>query len=189
MKVILICGSPRANGNTAQTLAICAEELEKYGMETETISLAGKKIESCVACGSCKRKPGRCALDDEGNEIMAKIEAADALIVGAPVYFGTARGDMMSLLQRIGMVSRSGPQFLQGMVGGPIAVARRGGATVALQEMLMFFFINGMILTGADYWNILFGGPAGSVMNDTEGIDNIKVYAANVAKLVQKVRS
>ncbi|MGI5892328.1 MAG: flavodoxin family protein [Bacillota bacterium] len=188
MKVVLICGSPRVNGNTAQTLAICAQEIEKAGLETKIINLADKKIESCIACGSCKQKVGRCALNDGVNEIIEEIASADGLIIGSPVYFGTARGDVMSLLQRVGMVSRSGNKFLQGMVGGPIAIARRGGATVSLQEMLMVFFINGMILTGSDYWNILFGGPAGSVLEDKEGIDNIKVYANNVANLIKKVR-
>jgi multimeric flavodoxin WrbA len=189
MKIVLICGSPRPHGNTAQTLAACAKTLESQGLETKIISLADKKIASCVACYSCKGGDGHCAIQDGFNEIADEVATADGLIVGAPVYFGTARGDMMCLLQRLGMVSRGGPKFLKGMVGGPIALARRGGATVAIQEMLMFYFINGMIAVGADYWNMLFGGiEEGSVHQDTEGMNNIQVFANNVADVVKRMR-
>jgi multimeric flavodoxin WrbA len=107
--------------------------------------------------------------------------------VGSPVYFGTARGDVMAALQRIGYVSRKSDQFLSGKVGGAIAVARRGGQTFTLQEMLMFFLINDMIVPGSTYWNMVFGRLPGEVWKDQEGIDTIRHFAANVAKLVKKL--
>jgi multimeric flavodoxin WrbA len=125
-KVVLLCGSPRRQGNTVQVLEECARVINSAGISTEVVSLAGKKIESCVSCGKCAQLK-KCALNDGLNEIIEQIRAANGFIVGAPVYFGTARGEIMSALQRIGMVSRSSDSFLSGMIGGPIAVARRGG--------------------------------------------------------------
>ena len=121
------------------------------------------------------------------NEIIEKIRGAKGLIVGAPVHFGTARGDVMSALQRIGYISMRTDHFLSGMVGGPVAVARRGGQTSTLQEMLMFFLINDMIVPGSTYWNMVFGRLPGEVWKDQEGIDTIRHFASNVANLVKKL--
>ena len=144
-KVILLCGSPRENSNTLDVLDVCAHEIEKNGVETEIISLRGKNIQSCKACLSCQ-ETGNCVINDGLDEIIDKIREAEGFIPAAPVYFGTARGDIMSALQRIGKVSRDTDKFLTWMVGGPIAVGRRGGQTLTLQEMMMFFPINNMII-------------------------------------------
>ncbi len=185
-KVILISGSPKKEGNTVQSLRRCAGVLELLGLEAEIISLAGKSIRSCVACNKCTGS-GVCALDDGFNGIADKVRGAEGLIVGAPVYFGTARGDMMSLLQRLGKVSYSNDRFLSWKVGGPLAVARRGGATATIQEMLMFFFINDMIVPGSNYWNMLFGKNPGEAMEDEEGVRTIERFAENVGRLILKI--
>ena len=187
-KVVLISGSPKPEGNTAQLMQECARVIGEQGVETEVVSLAEMKIESCTACGKCSEL-GRCSLEDGLNEIIDKIRKAQGLIVGSPVYFGTARGDVMAALQRIGYVSRKGANFLAGMVGGPVAVARRGGQTFTLQEMLMFFLINDMIVPGSTYWNMVFGRLPGEVWQDKEGIETIRHFADNVAKLVKKLHS
>jgi multimeric flavodoxin WrbA len=186
MKVLLISGSPKPNGNTAQLLQECVKVIQEAGVEAEIVSLAGKKIEACIACLKCS-KTGECGLDDGLNEIIGKIKQAEGLIVGTPVYFGTARGDVMCALQRIGYVSRNNGNFLTGKVGGPIAVARRGGQTLTLQEMLMFFLINDMIVPGSTYWNMVFGRMPGEALNDEEGLATIRHFAANVANLVKKL--
>ena len=160
-KVILLNSSPRANSNTQDVLEVCAEEIEKNGVEAEIISLRGKQIQSCIACNGCAGT-GNC-------------------------YFGTARGDMMAALQRIGKVSRGNDKFLDWMVGGPIAVARRGGQTLTLQEMTMFFPINNMIIAGSTYWNMVFAGPEGTALDDSEGIDTIKLFGQNVANIIKKL--
>jgi len=186
MKVILISGSPKSNGNTAQLMQECSKVIEERGVEAEIVSFAGMKIEACIACGRCS-KEGECGLDDGLNAIIEKIRAADGLIVGSPVYFGTARGDVMCALQRIGYVSMNTDHFLTGKVGGPIAVARRGGQTGTLQEMLMFFLINDMIVPGSKYWNMVFGRTPGEALNDEEGVANLRHFAGNVAELVKKL--
>lgn len=186
-KVILLNASPRANSNTLLALEECAKEIEKEGVATEIISLRGKRIQSCIACSKCA-EIGNCVLKDGLDEIIDKIRDADGFIPAAPVYFGTARGDIMAALQRIGKVSRGGDKFLDWMVGGPIAVARRGGVTLTLQEMLMFFAINNMIVAGSTYWNMVIAGAEGTALEDTEGIETIKLFGSNVAKIIRKVR-
>ncbi len=182
-KVLLLSGSPRPSGNTAQVIAECAKVIEALGCETEYISLAGQAILSCTACQRCATE-GYCVLDDGLVTIVDKLRQSDGFIVASPVYFGTARGDVMAALQRIGMVSRGSDRFLSWMVGGPIAVARRGGHTATLQEMLMFFLINDMIVPGSTYWNMVFGWEPGEVLQDAEGMDTIRRFAENVARLV-----
>jgi multimeric flavodoxin WrbA len=185
-KVLLISGSPKAEGNTAQLIGECAKIIQAQGVETEIVSFAEMKIESCTACGKCS-ETGECSLEDGLNDVIKKLRASQGFIVGSPVYFGTARGDVMSALQRIGYVSRKSDQFLSGKVGGAIAVARRGGQTFTLQEMLMFFLINDMIVPGSTYWNMVFGRLPGEVWQDKEGIETIRHFAANVANLVKKL--
>ena len=186
-KVILLNASPRVNSNTKIVLEECAKEIEREGVETEIISLKGMKIQSCIACLKCV-ETGNCVLNDGLDEIIEKIRHADGFIPAAPVYFGTARGDIMAALQRIGKVSRGGDKFLDWMVGGPIAVARRGGVTLTLQEMMMFFAINNMIVAGSTYWNMVIAGPEGTALEDEEGIETIRLFGQNVAKIIKKVR-
>lgn len=185
-KVILISGSPRKKGNTAQIVAECARVIKAAGVKTEVISFSGRKIESCIACYRCAGT-GRCTLDDGLNGIIEKIRGAQGFIIASPVYFGSARGDVMNALQRIGMCSMAHDGFLSGKVGGPIAIARRGGHTATLQEMLMFFLMNEMIVVGSTYWNMVFGREPGEVWKDDEGIATIRVFAENVAELVKKI--
>ena len=186
MKVILLNSSPRKNSNTLYVLEQAAKAIENEGVDAEIISLRGKKIESCIACNKCAGT-GNCVLKDDLPEIIEKLKEADGFIPAAPVYFGTARGDIMAALQRIGKVSRGNNNFLNWMVGGPIAVARRGGQTITLQEMTMFFPINNMIIAGSNYWNMVFAGPEGTAQEDTEGIETITLFAENVAKIIKKI--
>lgn len=185
-KVLLLCGSPRPEGNTAQVVEECAKVIRERGLDAEVYSLAGKSVGSCTACYRCKDE-GVCVLDDCLNEIIDRLRESDGFIVASPVYFGTARGDVMAALQRIGMVSMATDNFLSWKVGGPVAIARRGGHTAAIQEMLMFFFINEMIVPGSNYWNMVFGRDPGQVWNDVEGMSTIRIFAENVAELIKKI--
>ncbi|MCQ2973053.1 MAG: flavodoxin family protein [archaeon] len=184
-KVILLSGSPRKKSNTVDVLKVCAEAIEAEGVETEIVTLRGMKIQSCIACGKCAEK-GNCILNDGLDEIIEKIRDAQGFIPAAPVYFGTARADIMAALQRIGKVSRGTDRFLDYMIGGPIAVARRGGQTLTLQEMTMFFPINNMVIVGSNYWNMVFAGAEGTALDDVESIETIKLFGKNVAKFINK---
>lgn len=187
--VIILNASPRESGNTDILCKECADAIEKTGLSTHIISFRGKNIKSCIACNSCKKNTGRCAIDDDGlNEIIDEIKDAKGLIVASPVYFGTARGDLMSAIQRISMVSYGGDRFLSKMVGGPVAVGRRGGHTATIQELLMFYFINDMIVAGSDYWNIAFGKAKGEVSEDEEGLSTVRKFGENVSLIINSLQ-
>lgn len=185
-KVVLLCGSPRQEGNTRQVLDECASVIRGAGVEAEVIPLGSMQVQSCIACGQC-RENGICPLNDGLDEVIEQVRGAEGLIVGAPVYFGTPRADMMAALQRIGMISRANGDFLSWKVGGPVAVARRSGQISSLQGMLMFFLSNDMIVPGSTSSNIVFGGNPGDVWKDEEGIVGIRRFAENVAELVKRI--
>ncbi|MBP1889353.1 multimeric flavodoxin WrbA [Clostridium moniliforme] len=178
-KVILLSGSPNANGNTVTTLKRCADVIRKNGVEAEVVSIAGLDVKDCMS-NSDKSTDGF-------DEIIEKIKNAQGLIVGGPVYWGTVRGELMVALQRIAMASKDNGRFLSRMVGGPIAVARRGGLTSSIEEMMMFYLTNDMIVPGSTYWNIVFAGKEGTALEDEEGISTVERFSENVAFLINKI--
>lgn len=178
-KVILLSGSPNKKGNTMQILNECAKTIEENGVKAEIISLAGMNLKDYMNFEG--------GYNDGFDEVIEKVKNAEGLIVASPVYWGTARAELMTAIQRIAMASIKQGRFLSRMVGGPIAVARRGGLTSSLQEMLMFYLANDMIVAGSTYWNIVFGQKPGEALNDEEGIKTVKRFGENVAYLVKKI--
>jgi multimeric flavodoxin WrbA len=178
-KVILLSGSPNENGNTMQVLKECARVIEENGLEAEVISLAGMELKDAMNFQG--------GYNDGLDEIIEKIRGAQGLIVGGPVYWGTVRAELMTALQRIAMASMQQGNFLSRMVGGPVAVARRGGVTSSIQEMMMFYLSNDMIVPGSTYWNILFGQQPGEAMDDAEGVETVRRFAENVAFVINKI--
>lgn len=178
-KVILLSGSPKAEGNTVQVLKEAAKVIEANGLEAEIISLADMNIKDVMNSEG--------GYNDGFDVVIEKIKNAQGLIVASPVYWGTARAEMMIAIQRIATASLGNGNFLSRMVGGPIAIARRGGLTTSLSEMLMFYLANDMIVAGSTYWNIVFGKLPGEAIEDKEGIKTIKRFAENVAFLINKI--
>ena len=177
-KVILLSGSPNAEGNTVQVLKACAEVIEKNGVEAEVVSLSGMKLHDAMDFTSG---------DDGFDAVIQKVKDADGLIVAGPVYWGTVRAQMMTALQRLAMASAQQGNFLSRKVGGPIAIARRGGSTTSIQEMMMFYLSNDMIVPGSTYWNIVFGQTPGQALRDEEGMQTVRRFAENVAFLINKI--
>ena len=190
MKAIAISGSPRKNGNTETLLKHALKVLEQEGIETELISLRGKEIKSCIACGACKRNQNRkCILkDNDFNEILKKIIEADAIIVGSPVYFGSATSQITALLDRAGYVTRANGHLLSRKIGGPIAVARRAGQNFTYAQLMYWYTINDMIVPGSTYWNVGFGLQEGDVDEDQEAVATTKRFAENIAWLLKKTQ-
>ena len=184
-KVILISASPRVGGNCEQVLSACASEIKAAGVAAELICLAGRPIRDCLACPVCFAK-GRCVIDDGAIEIYDQIRDAQGLIIASPVYYGTARADALALLHRLGSYNRYHDRFLTGMPGGPIAVARRGGHTATLNQLMMFFQICGLTVPGSVYWNMVFGREKGEALADEEGMNTVLTFARNVAELVKQ---
>ena len=189
MKAVLISGSPRKNSNTETLAAQCASRLEKDSIETEVIALRGKKLKGCKACGTCRKtKDLTYAIkNDDFHDIFKKMQDADIIVVGSPVYFGSATPEIMALLDRAGYVSRGNGNIFSRKIGGAIAVARRAGHNFTFGQLLYWFLINDMIVPGSSYWNVAIAGGAGDVKNDEEGVKTIERFAENLAWLAKKL--
>jgi len=189
MKVLGISGSPRKGGNTDTLINTALSVLAEEGFQTEFLTMAGSPVKGCLACGGCgKVKEVRCVQEDPAFDGMVKrfIEA-DAILVGSPVYFGSATPEIMALLDRVGYVARQNGGFLRRKVGAAIVVARRAGQNFTFAQLNYFFLINEMFVPGSTYWNIAFGRQKGEVTADSEGIETVKNLAANMAFLMKKL--
>ena len=183
MKVLLINGSPKPNGNTALALKEMADIFAQEGIETEIIHAGNKDIRGCIACGSCG-KTGKCVFDDLVNEIAPKFEAADGLVVGSPVYYAGANATVMALMQRL-FYSTHFDKTMK--VGASVAVARRGGCSATYDEMNKFFGISGMPIASSQYWNSVHGGAPGQAAEDLEGMQTMRTLARNMAFLIKAI--
>jgi multimeric flavodoxin WrbA len=189
MKVVGIGGSLRPQSNTLHYVRTALEVLEKQGIETELISLMGKEIKPCTGCYDCTRQ-GCCTLSgDDFDEILGKMRSAEGLILGSPVYLSSVVPQMMALLDRATFVAYWNNKFFTGKVGGPITVARRAGHNMAFSQLLLWFFINGLIIPGSTYWNVGTAGTGGArdAEKDTEGIQTVANFALNMGGLMKKL--
>ena len=189
MKVLAVCGSARKDGNTATLVRHLFEELEKEGIETEMIQLAGERIGGCKACYECvKRKDRRCAVEEDiVNEIIGKMETSDGIVLASPVYFSDVSSELKAVIDRAGMVARANDYMFKHKVGAAVVAVRRGGAIHTFDTINHFFFLEQMIVPGSIYWNFAFGRDKGEVENDEEGIGTIRELGRNMAYLLKKL--
>lgn len=190
MKALIISGSPRKNGNTEQLCERCAEGLRAQEIETEVISIAGKSLHGCTGCGFCRQLPEEiceCVINDDGAELIAKIAEADIIVVGSPVYFGSATPEIMAVLDRAGFVLRHRGR-LSRKVGAALSVARRAGENFTFAQLTMWFLINDMVVPGSSYWNVAHGLEKGDAMQDEEGVKTIDRLAENLAWCATSLR-
>ena len=183
MKVLLINGSPHANGCTFTALNIVAEELQKNGIETEIVHIGNKDIRGCVACGKCYEL-GHCVFNDMVNEVASKLEQADGLVVGSPVYYAGPNGTLTNLLDRL---FYSAHYDLRMKVGAAVVSARRGGTTAAFDRLNKYFTISEMPVVSSRYWNMVHGHTAEDVMKDEEGCQIMRVLGRNMAFLIRAI--
>ena len=183
MKVLMINGSPRQKGNTSIALAEIAKQLEKLGIESEIVWIGNKPVRGCIACNTCKDKPGACVFDDDVcNGISAKMNSSDALIVGSPVYWGQPNGAVLSIIQRA--FYSNGAAF-RGKPAAAVAVCRRGGATATFETLNMPFQMMSMPVVTSQYWNIVYGREPGQAALDREGLQTMRTLANNMAALLK----
>ena len=173
MKVLMLNGSPRRNGNTSIALGEMEKIFVREGIETETIHLGNKDIRGCIACLSCEQK-GKCVFDDLVNEVAPKFEACDGLVVGSPVYYASANATLVAFLTRL-FYSTSFDKTMK--VGASVVAARRGG----------LFTIAGMPVASSQYWNSIHGAAPGEAVQDAEGLQIMRTLAVNMSFLMKSI--
>ena len=183
MKVLMLNGSPRVNGNTERALEEMKVVFESEGVEVELIQVGNKAIRGCMACGGC-RKIGKCVFDDGVNELVQKFAQSDGLIVGSPVYYASANATLIAVLDRM-FQSRGFDKTMK--VGACVAVARRGGTTATFDELNKYFTISGMPIASGQYWNGVHGGAPGEAEKDGEGMQQMRTLAKNMVFLMRSI--
>ena len=183
MKVLLINGSPRKDGNTAIALNEMIKVFQSQGIETELLHIGGKDIRGCIACGKC-RQLGHCVFDDIVVQASQKLAEADGLVVGSPVYYAAANGTVVSFMDRL---FYSNSADLRMKIGAAVSVARRGGQTTTFDQLNKYFTISGMPVASGQYWNGVHGAAPGEAENDSEGLQQMRTLAANMAFLMKSI--
>jgi len=189
MKVIAFNGSARKDGNTAILINTVLQELQKEGIETELIQLAGQKIRGCRACYQCrKNKDKHCSVtNDILNDCIDKMLEADGMILGSPVYFTDVTTEMKALIDRAGFVARGNDHMFKRKAGAAVVAVRRAGSLHTFDTINHFFTISQMIIPGSNYWNMGIGGKIGDVESDEEGLKIMQVLGQNMAWLLQNI--
>ena len=183
MKVLMLNGSPKANGNTAIALAEMEKVFTEEGMEVVTVQVGNWDVRGCMACGGCY-KTSKCVFDDVVNEIAPIFREADGLVVGSPVYYASANATMIAVLDRL-FYSTDFPKTMK--VGASVAVARRGGCSATFDELNKYFTISGMPVASSQYWNSIHGSSPGQVLEDAEGLQTMRTLARNMAFLMKSI--
>lgn len=187
MKVIGINGSARKNGNTSIIIKTIFMELEKKGIETELIELADKTVKGCMGCFGCKGRKQCVIKDDFFNDCFNRMVNADGIILGSPVYSADITSKMKAFLERAGVVVATNPGMLKHKVGASVAAVRRGGGMTAVDTLNHFLLNKEVFVIGSTYWNMVYGKDIGDVINDDEGMRNMKNLGENMGWLMGKL--
>ncbi|MEN8257443.1 MAG: flavodoxin family protein [Thermodesulfobacteriota bacterium] len=189
MKVVAFNGSPRKTGNTSILISAVLDELEKEGIETEFVQIGGQPLRGCVACMKClKEKNKRCANDDDNmNEYIEKMIAADGILLGSPTYFATVSTEIKALIDRAGYVARVNGSLFKRKVGAGVVAMRRAGSVNVFDTMNHLFTISEMVVPSSSYWNMGVGLKPGDVKDDKEGMETMRILGENMAWLLKKI--
>lgn len=181
MKVLLVNGSPHEKGCTNRALQEIAEQLVKEEISTEIFWVGNKLIQPCLACGTCA-KLGKCVIDDKVNEFLEKAVTSDGYIFGSPVHYASASGNIVAFLHRVFMAeASSGKNIFRLKPGAAIASARRAGTTATIDQLNKYFQIAEMPVISGRYWNMVHGNTPDEIVQDQEGMQNMRILAKNMA--------
>ena len=184
MKVLIVNGSPRQNGNSSRLIEELKKVFTKEEIEIDLYQIGNKDIRGCIACGYCSEH-GECVFKDDVNELARRFNEADGLIIISPVYYGSASGSIISLLDRLFHSSHFDKRF---KVGAAFAIARRAGTTATFDELNKYFTISQMPVASGRYWNNGFGREQGEIEKDEEGLQNARVVARNMSFLMKAIK-
>lgn len=185
MKVLLLNGSPRGEMCTYTALKAVAEELEKNEIETEIVNIGKNPIQGCIGCGACGKTGKGCAFGDDGvNDFIEKMKDADGLVIGSPVHYASASGAVTSFMDRVSYAGGSAMAFKP---GAAVVSCRRGGASVAFDQLNKYFSILNMPVVSSNYWNMVHGSTPEEVLQDEEGIQTMRILGKNMAWLIKAI--
>ncbi len=187
MKVIGINGSARKDGNTAILINTVFHELTQQGIETELIQLSELEINGCKGCFACKGKKQCEIYHDAFNLCFQKMVAAEGIILGSPVYSADVSSKMKAFLERAGVIVATNPELLKHKIGASVIAVRRGGGMTAVNTLNAFLLNKEVLLVGSTYWNMVYGKDVGDVLQDQEGINNMKNLGRNMAWTLKRV--
>ena len=183
MRVLIINGSPKNNGNTATALNEMKAVFDKYGIALDYFNIGSEAIHGCVGCGTCY-KNGKCFMDDCVNELAGRLEACDGMVIASPVYYAAANGTLISMLNRLFYSTRFDKRM---KVGASVAVARRGGCSTTFDQLNKYFTISGMPIASSQYWNSVHGAKPGEAEGDLEGLQTMRTLAENMVFLMRSI--
>ena len=183
MRVMMINGSPNAKGNTFVALSEMKKIFEAENIDVDYIHIGKKDIRGCVACGYC-HKNGKCVFNDVVNETAKNFEEADGLVVGTPVYYGSANATTIAYLDRLFFSTHFDKTM---KVGAAIVISRRGGSSSTFDEMNKYFTISGMPVASSQYWNMAYGLTPGEAAKDAEGLQTMRTLARNMVFLMKSI--
>jgi len=181
MKVLLINGSPHKNGCTHTALEEVARTLEKNGIETEFMYLGVNAVAGCIACGNCQ-KTGKCFVDDQVNELLQNLPEIDGIVIGSPVYYAGASGQLTAFLDRLFF---AGNGKFEGKLGAAVVSCRRGGASATFDQLNKYFTMNCMPVVSSQYWNQVHGYTPDDVRKDLEGLQTMRTLGSYMAWLLK----
>lgn len=180
-KVLLLNGSPHVQGCTATALNEMINVFEAEGIETELIQVGMKDIRGCISCRKCA-DAGKCVFDDLVNEVAPKLEAADGLVIGSPVYYASPNGTILSFMDRLFYSTHFSKHM---KVGASVVSCRRGGNTATFDALNKYFTISGMPVASSTYWNQVHGFTAEDVKKDLEGLQTMRNLARNMIFMIR----
>jgi len=192
MRVVAFNGSARKDGNTAVLVRRVFAELEAEGIETELVQLYNKGFRGCTACLKCdETRDNTCSgLKDDGvNACIARMVAADGIIIASPTYYANCTATTQALLERAGYATRKSGNPLARKVGAAVVAVRRGGAIHAFDSINHWFQINEMLVVGSSYWNLGIGLGKGDVAQDDEGMETMIALGRNMAWALKKLNA
>ena len=184
MKVLLINGSPKANGNTTLALNQMADIFKANDIDVDYVQVGNMNIRGCIACGSCHNGRGNCVIDDIVNQLAPIFKECDGMVVASPVYYASANATLIACLDRL-FYSTSFDKRMK--VGASIAVARRGGCSATFDQLNKYFTISGMPVASSQYWNSVHGGAPGEAEQDLEGLQTMRTLANNMIFLMKSI--
>lgn len=186
MKVLLINGSPHEKGCTYTALSEVASALNKREVETEIHYLGTAPIAGCIACGKCRTDDEGCVFRDGVNALHKRLDEFSAIVIGSPVYYAAAAGQLTSFLDRLFYSSKG---KMPGKLGAAVVSCRRGGSTAALDRLNKYFTISNMPIVSSQYWNMVHGNTPEQVRQDEEGLQIMRTLGENMAWLLKCIEA